>query len=636
MKKNYLLIFLFLLNLNLFAQNIGIGTSSPNANAKLDVFDNSKGVLIPRMDSTARKNIPNTKGLVVYDSTYNSFWFNNGFQWQKLPAGNAGATAMSAGENPGDILYWTGTAWQSLSGGLPGQVLGVGNNGYPKWITTKDSTTIGNIYFDNSTDNSPYKAGLGLLYARFSVAGPDGENSCFVQNNDGGDCSLLKNLWILQEITTDEAVLAWGDPGVQPLNQSNFQSSNIFFSKTYQVLRALIKSSNDYLSQTTDAKLNEAGENATTKNKVAVYRAEARFLRALTYYYALDLFGGFEMMTENNAPGVLPAYANSTTLAGFIETELLAIEPTLLAAKTNEYSRADKAAAWMLLAKLYLNDVKYTGVNRYTDCITQVNKIIATPGYTLVVPYANLFLADNHSNGAQNEIIFPIRFDGTTLKTWGATSFILHGQVGGSMVAANYGIDGGWWGLRTRAESSNKMQATGVSDQRNKLYTSGQNINVTNLQDFSNGYALGKFKNKTSANANGSSLSFADVDFPLFRLADVYLMYAEAVLRGGTGGSSANALTYVNLLRTRAGLSDISLGTMTLDYILDERLRELYWEGHRRTDLVRYNLFAGGTYLWQWKGGSYGGTATPAAHNTFPVPPSAISNNPNVPPTPGY
>lgn len=636
MKKNYFFIFFIMINTNLVAQNIGIGTSNPNTNAKLDIFDNSKGVLIPRMDSTARKNIPNTKGLIVYDSTYNAFWFNNGFAWQKLIAGNSAATAMSSGENPGDILYWNGGIWQPLSAGLPGQYLGLGNNGLPKWVTTKDSTTIGNIYFDNSSDNSPYKAGLGLLYARFSVAGPDGEASCFVQSNDGGDCSLLKNLWMLQEITTDEAVLAWADNGIQPLNQNNFQSNNIFFSKTYQVFRALVKASNDYLIQTTDAKLTEAGENATTKGKVSVYRAEARFLRALTYYYALDLFGGFEFLTENSVPNVLPAYANSTTLSNFIESELVAIEPTLLAAKTNEYSRADKAAAWMLLAKLYLNDLKYTGISRYTDCITQLNKIIGTPGYTLVTPYANLFLADNNSNGAQNEIIFPIRFDGATLKTWGGTNFLIHAQVGGSMVPANYGTDGGWYGLRTRAESSNKLLATGNSDQRNFLFTTNQNINVVNLQDFSSGYAIGKFKNKTSASLNGSSLTFSDIDFPVFRLADVYLMYAEAVLRGGTGGSSANALTYINLIRTRAGLAGITAGTMTMDYLLDERLRELHWEGHRRTDLIRYNLFTGSTYLWQWKGGSYNGVTTPAYQNVFPMPATAISSNSNIIQNQGY
>ncbi len=630
MKKNYLFVSLVLLALNLSAQNIGIGTNSPNSNAKLDIFDNSKGVLMPRMDSTARKNIPNTKGLIVYDSTYNSFWYNNGFSWQKFVAGNTSAGSMNPGNNPGDILFWTGSVWQSFPSGLPGQVLGVGNNGFPKWITTKDSTTIGNIYFDNSTDNSPYKAGLGLLYARFSVAGPDGENSCFVQGSDGGDCSLLKNLWILQEITTDEAVLAWGDPGIQPLNKGDFQSNNIYFSKTYQVLLALVKASNTYLSQTTDAKLTEAGENATTKSKVLVYRAEAKFLRALAYYYALDLFGGFELITENTAPNTLPPFANSTTLYNFIESELLGIEPTLLAPKTNEYSRADRGAAWMLLAKMYLNNFKYTGVNRYTDCITQLNKIIGTPGYTLVSPYANLFLADNNSNGAQNEIIFPIKFDGVTLKTWGATSFLLHGQIGGSMVAANYGADGGWYGLRTRAEASYKILSTGGLDQRNKLFTTNQNINVLDLQEFTNGYAVGKYKNKTAANANGSSLSFADIDFPLFRLGDVYLMYAEAVLRGGTGGSSSTALGYVNLLRTRAGLTDISLGSMTLEFILDERLRELFWEGHRRSDLIRYNLFGGSTYLWQWKGGVYGGASTPTAQNVFPFPSSALVNNPNI------
>lgn len=81
---------------------------------------------------------------------------------------------------------------------------------------------------------------------------------------------------------------------------------------------------------------------------------------------------------------------------------------------------------------------------------------------------------------------------------------------------------------------------------------------------------------------------FPDTDFPMFRLADVYLMYAEAVLRGGQGGSVTQATDYINILRSRAygnSNGNISTAQLTLDFILDERARELYWEGHRRTDL---------------------------------------------------
>ena len=143
-----------------------------------------------------------------------------------------------------------------------------------------------------------------------------------------------------------------------------------------------------------------------------------------------------------------------------------------------------------------------------------------------------------------------------------------------------------------------------------------------------------KFRN---TNFIGSTVptSFSGTDFPLYRLADAYLMYAESVLRGG-GGSISTALEYVNAVRTRSNATPITSGELTLDFILDERGRELNFEGHRRTDLIRFGKFTGGSYLWPWKGGVKEGTSIPDHYKLFPIPLKAIQANPKLTQNPGY
>jgi len=275
---------------------------------------------------------------------------------------------------------------------------------------------------------------------------------------------------------------------------------------------------------------------------------------------------------------------------------------------------------------------------RYTDCITYCNKII-NAGYFLEPQYAYLFLADNHLT--TNEVIFTVTSDGAFTKTWGGTTAIIHAGVGGEMNPADYGIDGGWGGTRTTSAFVNKFDdITGETDKRALFFTEGQNLEIEDIGLFTDGYAITKFKNIDREGNPGSDLTHTDTDYPMFRLADVYLMYAEAVLRGGTGGDIGTALQYANMVRERAygGSTDghISSNELTLDFIIDERARELYWEGHRRTDLIRFNLFTGGAYLWPWKGNLKEGRATDSKYDLFPIPDSDIGANPNLVQNPDY
>jgi starch-binding outer membrane protein, SusD/RagB family len=215
------------------------------------------------------------------------------------------------------------------------------------------------------------------------------------------------------------------------------------------------------------------------------------------------------------------------------------------------------------------------------------------------------------------------------------------------MPSSDFGISGGWGGVRTTsalvnlfpANTSTAFPNNGNPDTRAEFWTQGQTLAINDVTTFSNGYAVTKWRNVTSTGAAGSNINFSDIDEPLFRLPEMYLNYAEAVLRGGTGGDAATALTYINKIRTRAygnASGNITSGQLTLSFILDERARELYWEGFRRTDLVRYGLFTSGSYLWPFKGGVQTGTSVPDTRNLFPIPDQDRAANPNLKQNPGY
>jgi hypothetical protein len=284
----------------------------------------------------------------------------------------------------------------------------------------------------------------------------------------------------------------------------------------------------------------------------------------------------------------------------------------------------------MLLAKLYLNAQVYTGAPDWTNAMTAVTAVIGA-GYTLDPSYAHLTQADNNTSP---EIIFAITQDGVHTQTWGGMTFLVHAACGGSMSTSAYGIDYCWWGLRMKPELYNLF---GAGDLRaNLFYTSGQNVAVTSVGNFNDGIANGRFTNLKSTGAAGSNGTHVDTDFPVFRLADAYLMYAEANLRGG-GGSAATALGYVNAIRQRAyGNTSGNFASLTLDDVLAERGRELNWEAHRRQDLIRFGKYTGNTYNWAWKGGVLAGTSLDAYRALYPLPANELIANPNLTQNTGY
>jgi hypothetical protein len=498
-------------------------------------------------------------------------------------------------------------------------------------------TTAADVY--NTPQN--YKAVLAKVYAGLAVSGQQGPaGNPDITGYDEGFSNYLRQYWQMEELTTDEAVIGWGDADIQDLHNMDWTTSNTFVRMIYNRIYYQISLCNEFIRESADDIVAGKGFSDQDVANIKQYRAEARFMRALSYWHAMDLFGSVPFVTEKDPVGsFLPPQISRDSLFLYIESECKDIEGTLADPHTNEYARADKAADWMLLAKIYLNAEVYTGTARYSDCLDYCNKIIAA-GYSIEPKYKNLFLADNNNS---KEIIFPVAFDALYTQTYGGMVYLIHAEVGGSMNAADFGItSGGWAGLRTTKNLVDVFpDVTGTADQRAMFYTDGQNLEInTILNNFNDGYAITKYKNIDQAgNAHSDPTgTFVNTDYPMFRLGDVYLMYAEAVLRGNDG-DKATAVGYINQLRQRAygnTSGNITESDLTLDFILDERARELYWEADRRTDLIRFGKFTSGSYLWPYKGGVKNGTGVEDFRNLFPIPVSDITVNPNLVQNPGY
>ena len=482
-------------------------------------------------------------------------------------------------------------------------------------------------------DIAGYKQALAKVYGSFALTQND-----LAGIIDDGTSDFFRLYWKVQELSTDEAVVAWGDPGIQDFHLMNWTSDNpmlkgLYYRSMYQITLA-----NDFIRQASSANLSK--RNITDVASATNFRNEARFLRAFQYWVLMDLYGNPPFVTEADIiGGPAPKQIGRTAIFNYIETELKDLENVLPVAKSNEYGRADRSAAQALLARLYLNAGVYTGSPRYADAATYASKVIAISGNTVVGNnYRQLFLADNHT--FTNEFIFTINYDGSRTQGFGGTTFLSHASMGGSMNAADHGLDFTWGGLRTTSRIPALFpDVTGVADKRSQFFTTGQNLTVNSLTTFTDGFAITKYRNKTKTGANGSNLTFVDIDMPLFRLSEMHLIYAEAATRGATTATMSTALTYINTLRQRAytnNSGDITMAQLTTNFILDERARELYWEGHRRTDLIRYDRFVESTYLWDWKGGALAGTGVNAIRKLYPIPSADVLANRNLTQNPGY
>ncbi len=502
-----------------------------------------------------------------------------------------------------------------------------------------DQDLLGEDFFANET---AYRELLAGVYANLSLTGVDGAESSNIDGLDAGTSQFGRVLLYLQTLSADQMIWSYeNDPGTREIQRNIWNADDPIILGMFGRSHVKIAFANNFLRETTDAKLDERGVSSALRSEIAQYRAEARLLRALSYYYMMDLFGQANFITEDSPLNAQPEAYNRAQLFNFVESELKAVESQLASPMTVEHGRADQGVAWMILAKIYLNAEVYIGEPRYTETIEYCSKII-NGGYQLADNYLHNFMADNDVNSASNEIIFPLISDGRFTQNYGPTTVMINGSVGSIEAnGAALGVGAGGWGgaLRLRKQFVQLFDAPIFNnDTRNTIISEGRDIEITDIADRDQGFVLEKYSNAKSTGGFGADQTFVDTDFPLFRLADVYLMYVEAHLRGGSGANDTDAANYINSLRARANnpQNNLTMNDIDLDFILDERARELHWEAHRRQDLIRFGRFTGGSYNWAWKGNGTNGISLPSFRNLYPIPAASLASNPNLVQNPGY
>ena len=543
----------------------------------------------------------------------------------------------------------------------------------------------GNI--DPNVETNPSTLGLySKCYAGLIMEGNDGNADFTIDDN--GKSTLLRNIFNFNELPTDEAICWWSDGGLVDISYNKYNAATPTLKYLYYRLMSNISFENNFLS------LEAAKEEDKTRY------AEVRVIRAYNYFLMLDFFGdpAFVEKSSSESPYQAHTYnskfdANKTYtraellqlgrefLFNWVKDELLAAEPDLLEAKPEkdndpDYGRIDKGTCWLLLSRLYLNAGTYLNNdgqdNPYWDqalayaekvinsqyALFDDSKISETAKANGYKPYDLLFMGDNGSNGASCEALLPLMQDGTITQGYGGSLFYIAALWNDAMKSVTgkdaATTENAWSGMRVRPsflkvffnnpsvvvnKEAKDIRAMNIDD-RAIFWGKGNDKNERTLElgenkSFFSGIVTPKWNNNYAEGGTPHDSKFVDTDFFLFRVAEAYLNAAEAEMHlNGEGSDKAKG--YIDKLRERAHAEVHS--SYTLNDVLDERARELYCEGLRRTDLIRFNQYGGNkaTYKWELKGGSDNGSNFDKTKNVYPLPSSEILANKNLTQIDGY
>lgn len=529
------------------------------------------------------------------------------------------------------------------------------------------------------------KALYSKCYAGLIMEGNDGNADFTI--DDAGKSTLVRNVFNFNELSTDESICWWSDGGITEIGYNQCMPGTATLRFLYYRLVSNISFCNHYM---------ELAEAQADKTMLA----EVRFIRAYNYFLMLDFFGdpSFSATISSETPKQAHAYNEKFEegkeytraellamgrefLFNWVKNELETAEADMLDAqpKTDtdaNYGRADKAAAWILLSRLYLNAGTYLNNdgqnNPHWDKALEYAERVINSGYSLFTdskmsatakangyqPYDLLFMGDNGSNGASCEAVLPLLQDGKITKGYGGSLFFVAAMWNAEMSTVadlTAGTTGNTWsGMRCRPQliekftnnpqsfvgkSTAEIRTMGIDD-RALFWGKGSSSDKRTLElgdnsSFYQGLTTTKWNNNYSTGGTPHDSYDVDTDFFLFRVAEAYLNAAEAEMHLN-GESSTKAKGYIDELRNRAHA--VTSSSYTLNDVLDERSREMYFEGLRRTDLIRYNQFGGmqATYLWDYKGGSANGAAFDKTRNVFPLPSSEVLANSNLTQIDGY
>ena len=544
-----------------------------------------------------------------------------------------------------------------------------------------DELNISSVDPQSSTSYDPIEL-LAKQYATLGVTGQAGPAGKADISDDEGESGFYRTIFNLQTLCSDECIWAWqNDPDIPAITNIAWSKDSKRTRWAYMRMAFDVTLFNSFLS-----------ENGTrTDGEWPHYIAEVRFLRALHFYYYLDLFrkAPFKLVYD---PSILPVEKAGKDLYDWLDSELTEIEGLL--APIGEYNsdanfgRADQGAAYALHARLALNSEIYTDgqTKDYQKAIDYCNKVINSGKYAISTAtnangytgYEQVFMGDNDGNEqARKEIIFPIRQDGKKTQEYAGSTYLVSSMRVSGMP---YSATSNYWSCNFARQAlvqkffkdlskvpmadkdayeeytkEHKISTeedviaadavlhgatseiiAAAGDDRAMFYAGVgggiRTLTTKQITGFLNGLSIVKWQNRRSDNSTPSDATFSDTDIPLFRLAEMYLTRAEAQYR--LGGNDEQAMADVNVLRNRAHATPIT--SINLDMLIDEWGREFYMEARRRSDLVRFNLFTGSRYIWDFKGGVSTGTSVDKRFNVYPIPATDLSNNPNMTPTPGY
>ena len=474
---------------------------------------------------------------------------------------------------------------------------------------SKDSLDEQHTY---TTDRDVYVNAVATLY---NYIGSDKDSE--------GLQGTYRGVYDYNTFTTDEAIIPvrggdWYDGGFwADLYTHNWAEDSKPLYDTWKYLYKVIVFSNDALTTI------DKHKQLLTDEQYKAYRAEVRAIRALYYYYLMDMFGNIPLVTTTGESTENAEQASRPEVYRFIVKELQEVTPLLPAGHSNllgkNYGRVTRSVANFLLAKLMLNGEVYSDadwtdnqqpngkqtyftingqqMNIWQACKYYCDKVTAD-GFTLSADYLSNFSVNNE-NSPEN--IFTIPLDKHLYKNQFQYLFrsrhYAHGGAfgtsseNGACATISTVKTFGYGTSNVDKRYAYNLYSDTVRVDGNIIYLENGKplvymplaveLNLTNSPYIKTaGARMAKYEVDRNAFNDGKS---PDNDIVLFRYADVLLMKAEAAVRNGENGN-----TELNLVRSRSGMGN---RTATLDNILAERLMELMWEGWRRNDLIRFNRF---------------------------------------------
>lgn len=525
-----------------------------------------------------------------------------------------------------------------------------------------------NLVPGSALTEADYQNVLNKCYGGLAYSGQNGPNGdCDIAGLDGGTSQYTRALFMMNEFTTDECIWIWADNGVIDLVTNTWGKDNGNVFGTYSRLYSHIAVCNDFI------RLTSSNESPAIRKMTL----EARALRAMSYYWVIDIFGQGSFTLDSDELGAAPEQKSREFLFDWLDKELTDIETQFEEEFPNDkvqYGHVGLDGVQALHARLMLNAQIYTSgnVNGYKACQDLCEKVIARHqgggfnGSGLAKHYMYLFCASNDrympggAYAAENEILWGIPYDAEYTRAYGGTQFLIaaatcngNSDEDGYLSSADYGINNPWKCMHATEQFSAKFDNAPEDIRCSEWGKESNGFHKANnkFSQFSDGYAVIKFTNLFAGqngewstenggiygNGPARAETWVDTDLPLIRLADVYLMYTESYIMNGTG-NAAKALQYVNYVRERAGIDAWSEGDLTADNILDERCRELYWELTRRSDLVRHRKFSGSTYMWAFKGTQLNkeGQSFRGYMDIMPIPTNIIAAQPTFKQNPNY